>query len=243
MEKVFDYQLSKQYNAGFVTIGEMAKQLSGSLTSIDALHEINDNNLEIVKLKEYDIVIVIADVTNEERLAETKMVIEKIWGAKILAFPIFITEHELSFNHPIAQISPTDFSNTIEMQKAIIASVQGFLEMICLEGMVSLDLDSVKIIFDGCGCLKFSQGIANIDDGCIAAAQDAMGKIKKNLSVASVIVVNIVGNDDNLSMFEIMECINFISDELASNESSIIWGAQVDNKQQSTVKVLVWARG
>lgn len=242
MGECSEYTLNKPCETGFIAIGDMARKLNGRLSSIEALHEVESNITDATQVNGYAFVVVLADATNAENLTEAKRLMELFWEAEILVYPVLITEDDLSMDHPVFQINPTEFQDIADMQNVILESIQGFTDMVCSEAMVSLELDDVKELFDGQGCLSFVQSMASGKEGCATAAKDAANKIKDKLSADSVIVVNIVGNE-HLGMMELMESTNAMCDELGSDDMFLMWGARIDKDLKDTVKVLLWARG
>lgn len=59
----------------------------------------------------------------------------------------------------------------------------------------------------------------------------------------SLIVVNIIANEDILNMMEIMDTADTIHDALSNTNTSLMWGAQADNELLDIYKFFIWARG
>ena len=59
----------------------------------------------------------------------------------------------------------------------------------------------------------------------------------------SLIVVNIIANEDILNMMEIMDTADTIHDALSNTNTNLMWGAQADNELLDIYKFFIWARG
>ena len=87
-------------------------------------------------------------------------------------------------------------------------------------------------------------GFGTGENASVMAAKKAVEffMFDENIKEAKCILLNITGKDENLSMFEVTEAANAISD-IASSSCTIIWGATVDNSLGDNIKAVVLATG
>ena len=123
------------------------------------------------------------------------------------------------------------------------AGVRGVTDLITLPGLINLDFADIKSIIKDAGTAIIGDGIASGDSRAIKAAQLAIKNplIENSIEGAQGILLNISGGPD-LKLFEVNEAAEVIRNA-ASPDSSIIFGAVIDESMNDKIKVTIIATG
>jgi cell division protein FtsZ len=123
-------------------------------------------------------------------------------------------------------------------------AIQGISDLILVPGLINLDFADVKAIMSGMGLAIMGTGTAEGEDRAVAAAQAAISSpLLEDASVngARGVIINVTGGPD-VSLIEVSEASTIIQ-EAAHEEANIIFGAVVDPRMGSRVKITVIATG
>lgn len=133
------------------------------------------------------------------------------------------------------------FENVEEFTYNIIKCIS---ELISTPGLISLDFDDVKCILKNTGTAIVANGIGKGPNAAVKAAKKAISfpLMKEKIKDAKGILLNVIGSEDNLSMYEVTEASQIIC-EATNNGANIIWGAAIDNTLGDSVKVVIIASG
>ncbi len=122
--------------------------------------------------------------------------------------------------------------------------VRSISDLITKSGMINVDFADVKAIMSEAGTALMGMGIATGDNRAKDAAKQAINSPLLELSIdgATGILFNITSGPD-LSMIEVDEAANIIS-EAADPNANIIFGATIDDSiQDASIRINVLATG
>jgi cell division protein FtsZ len=122
-------------------------------------------------------------------------------------------------------------------------AVKGTTELVTKPGLVNLDFADIKAVMCGGGVSLIGVGEADSQN----RAEEAVAKALENplldvdVQGASGALVNIIGGSD-LSLKEAKQVIETVSQKL-SPEAKLIWGAQISEDMEKTLKVMLIVTG
>ncbi len=122
--------------------------------------------------------------------------------------------------------------------------VQGISDLITKPGIVNVDFADVRAIMQDSGSALMGIGIASGENRAVEAARAAINSPLLELSIdgAKGVLFNISGSSD-LSMLEINEAANIITETIDPN-AKVIFGAVVDDQiRKGDVQITVVATG
>lgn len=127
---------------------------------------------------------------------------------------------------------------------SVLASgVQGISDLIVLPGLINVDFADVKTVMTNAGSALMGIGQGSGENRAVIAAKNAVSSplLDVSISGATGILFNIIGGRD-LSMHEVDEAAQIISEEAAEN-ANIIFGAAIDENLSDQIKITVIATG
>ena len=121
--------------------------------------------------------------------------------------------------------------------------VQSISELINVTALVNLDFADVKSIMLDAGYAHMGVGVATGRDKAEQAARAAINSplIETSMDNARGVIISITGSDD-IGLEEV-ELASSIISEMAHPDATIIWGAQLDDSLEDTIRVTVVATG
>lgn len=122
--------------------------------------------------------------------------------------------------------------------------VQGISDLITKPGVVNVDFADVRAIMSNSGSALMGIGIASGDDRAVEAAKVAINSPLLELSIdgAKGVLFNVSGSSD-LTMLEINEAANIITESIDPN-AKVIFGAVVDDSiKKGELQITVVATG
>lgn len=123
-------------------------------------------------------------------------------------------------------------------------AVEGISDLITTPGTINIDFADIKAIMKDAGSALMGVGVANGENRAAEAARAAINSPLLDLSVAGAkgILFSVAGGDD-LTLFEIQEAANIITDA-KDPDARIIFGTVSDQRlKKGDVKVTVIATG
>jgi cell division protein FtsZ len=123
-------------------------------------------------------------------------------------------------------------------------AVQGISDIITVPGLINVDFADVKTIMEGMGMALMGTGSAVGENRAVEATQRAISSpLLEEASVegAKGLLVNVTGGVD-LTLFEVNEAMSIIHDA-ADENANIIFGAVLDERLNSEMKITVIATG
>ncbi len=121
--------------------------------------------------------------------------------------------------------------------------VQSISELVNVTALINLDFADVKAIMSDSGQAHMGVGMATGRDKAEQAARAAITSplIETSMENASGVIINITGSAD-IGLEEVTLASTIVS-EMAHPDANIIWGTQLDDTLEDTVKITVIATG
>ena len=136
------------------------------------------------------------------------------------------------------------FKNAFNIADDVLRQgVQSISELINVTALVNLDFADVKSIMADAGYAHMGVGTATGRDKAEQAARMAITSplIETSMDNARGVIISITGSDD-IGLEEVELASSIISD-MAHPDATIIWGAQLDESLEDTIRVTVVATG
>ncbi len=136
------------------------------------------------------------------------------------------------------------FKNAFNIADDVLRQgVQSISELINVTALVNLDFADVTAIMQDAGYAHMGVGIATGRDKAEQAARAAITSplIETSMDNARGVIISITGSDD-IGLEEV-ELASSIISEMAHPDATIIWGAQLDDTLEDTIRVTVIATG
>lgn len=140
----------------------------------------------------------------------------------------------------------TSIINTFrQADDVLLQAVRGISDLINVHGLINLDFADIRTVMFEKGMAIMGIGEAEGENRAVSAAKKAISSpLLDNISMkgATSVIINITG-DSNLSLLEVNEASQLITDQ-AHPSAEVIFGAVVDDKNvQSKARVTVIAAG
>ena len=136
------------------------------------------------------------------------------------------------------------FKNAFDIADDVLRQgVQSISELINVTALVNLDFADVKSIMLDAGYAHMGVGVATGRDKAEQAARKAINSplIETSMENARGVIISITGSED-IGLEEV-ELASSIISEMAHPDATIIWGAQLDESLEDTIRVTVVATG
>ena len=136
------------------------------------------------------------------------------------------------------------FKNAFNIADDVLRQgVQSISELINVTALVNLDFADVKSIMLDAGYAHMGVGVATGRDKAEQAARAAVTSplIETSMDNARGVIISITGSED-VGLEEVELASSIISD-MAHPDATIIWGAQLDDSLEDTIRVTVVATG
>ncbi len=136
------------------------------------------------------------------------------------------------------------FKNAFNIADDVLRQgVQSISELINVTALVNLDFADVRSIMADAGYAHMGVGVATGRDKAEQAARMAITSplIETSMDNARGVIISITGSDD-IGLEEV-ELASSIISEMAHVDATIIWGAQLDESLEDTIRVTVVATG
>ena len=136
------------------------------------------------------------------------------------------------------------FKNAFNIADDVLRQgVQSISELINVTALVNLDFADVKAIMADADYAHMGVGVATGRDKAEQAARMAITSplIETSMDNARGVIISITGSDD-IGLEEVEQASTIIA-EMAHPDATIIWGAQLDESIEDTIRVTVVATG
>jgi len=122
-------------------------------------------------------------------------------------------------------------------------AVKGTTELVTKSGLVNLDFADIKAVMSNGGVSLIGMGEADSQQRALDAVEKAINNplLDVDISNASGALVNIIGGPD-LSLDEAKVIISTIGEKLG-DEAKMIWGAQISEDMEKSVRVMLIVTG
>ena len=148
-------------------------------------------------------------------------------------------------NDKLLEVAPN-----LPLNKAFMVSdeilgraVKGITELITKPGLISLDFADINSIMQGSGMAMIGMGESDSGDRALEAVHEALSSplLDIDISNATGALVNISGSSD-LTLHEAEKIVQVVADSL-DPEANIIWGTQIDESLQNTLRTTIVVSG
>lgn len=148
-------------------------------------------------------------------------------------------------NDKLLEVAPN-----LPLNKAFMVSdeilgraVKGITELITKKALVNLDFADIRSIMQGSGMAMIGMGESESADRAIESVQEALNSplLDLDISDAKGALINISGSSD-LTLDESEKIVQIVADQL-DPEATIIWGAQIDEDLQNTIRTTIVVSG
>ncbi len=136
------------------------------------------------------------------------------------------------------------FKNAFDIADDVLRQgVQSISELINVTALVNLDFADVKSIMLDAGYAHMGVGVATGRDKAEQAARAAISSplIETSMDNARGVIISITGSED-IGLEEV-EIASSIIHDMVHPDATIIWGAQLDENLEDTIRVTVVATG
>ena len=136
------------------------------------------------------------------------------------------------------------FKNAFEIADDVLRQgVQSISELINVTALVNLDFSDVKSVMLDAGYAHMGVGVATGRDKAEQAARAAITSplIETSMENARGVIISITGSED-IGLEEVELAASIVSD-MAHPDATIIWGSQLDESLEDTIRVTVVATG
>ena len=136
------------------------------------------------------------------------------------------------------------FKNAFEIADDVLRQgVQSISELINVTALVNLDFADVKSVMLDAGYAHMGVGVAAGRDKAEQAARAAITSplIETSMENARGVIISITGSED-IGLEEVELAASIVSD-MAHPDATIIWGSQLDESLEDTIRVTVVATG
>ena len=122
-------------------------------------------------------------------------------------------------------------------------AVKGIAELVTRSGLVNLDFADIKTVMSDGGVSMIGVGEADSEDRAVAAVDRAISNplLDVDISGATGALINVSGGTD-MTLHEARQVVERVSEKL-SEDSKIIWGAQISEDLEGTIRVLLIVTG
>ena len=189
-----------------------------------------------------DVGFIIADSREAGAVDAFKAAIDIMAKRGAVLFPMLISDGSIKLDVPFLDIDINKFTCEPEAYDYIYIAVKSTYDIIYSFGLVMIDFDDLRTVFANHQELIFEMGEAVGGNAAQVACEDALRKISVlwgDVSSVKGVLLNVVGREENMSMFEVHEASVALSDRL-NEEANIIWGASVDDTLGDKIRVCLW---
>lgn len=148
-------------------------------------------------------------------------------------------------NDKLLEVAPN-----LPLNKAFMVSdeilgraVKGITELITKQGLVSLDFADIRSIMEGSGMAMIGMGESESGERALESVHEALSSplLDIDVSNATGALINISSSSD-LTLHESEKIVQVVADKL-DPEANIIWGAQIDESLQNTIRTTIVVSG
>jgi cell division protein FtsZ len=121
--------------------------------------------------------------------------------------------------------------------------VQGIADLITVPGLINLDFADVRTVMTEAGSALIGIGVADGEGRAVKAAQAAIASplLETSMDGARGVLINVTGGTD-LALVEVSEAAQVVQ-KAADPDANIIFGAVIDERLDSEVRITVIATG
>lgn len=196
-------------------------------------------------LDKADVLFLVACANSQDTWTEFKKGIDFARQHNMIAFPIWISNEQPVMTDNLLIVKPKNFSGNMELFAYISESIKSIYTVLSQPGPIDVDLETVRSLFKDPGRLIFHYYEYQANQGKYTATDNALQWLATQ-GVAphygKIVLLNITGSEDSLSMFEVSDLCDMIHDGVGNNDSEIYWLAASDNALADTIHVTMWVK-
>ena len=173
-----------------------------------------------------DLAFVVADGRDKETVPELNAAIEAAQEAGLLVCAVCVADKPVSVSAPLFVLNPADYAGSQEIGAEIYGMVKMVNDTICIPGLVNLSLADISTLLDGKERCFFAKALAAGEEATRIAAKQVTEKLSAKHAEAKMsksVMLNVVGSEENISMYEINEATSIIAEWLENDDCNIIW--------------------
>ena len=214
------------------------------LAQDNPVNSLNGNPAEVDSWRGVDIGFIVADIKEPHIVSKLKKTIASAQENNVFVIPIVLADKSLDLKAATFYINPSKYANKDDIFTDIRFIIQSIYDIICITGLVDIDVYSIKSVLNDKGNLFLASGVGNGEDAYMQAGKNALENLSVLCSIkhAKGIVLNIIGNEDTLSIMEMMETTEFVHDWVDNKDCTILWAASIDNTLKDEIRVLIIMR-
>lgn len=122
-------------------------------------------------------------------------------------------------------------------------AVKGIAELVTKAGLVNLDFADIRTVMGKGGVALIGVGESDTDNRAVEAVEKAVNNplLDADISGANGALINVVGGND-MTLEEARKIVEAVSEKL-DEEAKIIWGAQISEDLQGTIRTMLIVTG
>lgn len=148
-------------------------------------------------------------------------------------------------NEKLLELAPdVPLKSAFKLADEILAgAVKGISELVTKTGLVNLDFADIRSVMGDGGVALIGMGESNSENRAIEAVEKAVTNplLDVDITGATGALINVSGND-TLTLEEARKVVQEISEKL-DEDAKIIWGTQIDDTLEKTLKVMLIVTG
>ena len=148
-------------------------------------------------------------------------------------------------NDKLLEVAPNLTINNafLVLDEILVRAVKGITELITRPALLNLDFADVRSIMQGSGMAMIGMGESDSGDRAFESVHEAINSPLLDLDVsdAKAALINISGSSD-LTLYESEKIVQIVGDKL-DPKANIIWGVQIDDALQNTIRTTIIVSG
>ena len=128
--------------------------------------------------------------------------------------------------------------------EVLYRGIQGISDIITIPGLINVDFADVKKVVKNSGTALMGIGHASGEGRAVKAAEMAINSklLESSINGASGIIVNITGNPNNMTLYEINDASKLINN-VVNEDADVIIGTAFNESYQNDIQITVIATG
>jgi len=148
-------------------------------------------------------------------------------------------------NDKLLEVAPNLTVNNafLVLDEILGRAVKGITELITNPSLVNLDFADVRSIMQGSGMAMIGMGESDSGDRALESVHEALNSplLDLDISDANGALINISGSSD-LTLYEAEKIVHIVGEKL-DPKANIIWGVQLDDALQNTIRTTIIVSG
>ncbi len=206
------------------------------------VHWVNNQDESLVNVS--DILYIVVDCRNPENVINLKKLVELANANDLFTFIIAKGLNNIDVDVDGMLLVADDILKHYNGIEYLVYNVVKSINDLVLDhnGLVDIPANEARMFFNQSKQLIFASAESRKEDVSRNLIKDLLTKMntwKVDLERGKSALIDITGNENDISMFEIMGICESIFDEL-SQDAFVVWGATVDNNLHDVIRVSMW---